>query len=192
MNEKLLDGLIVYEPKIFYDNRGYFYESYNAKKYKDLGIDAEFVQDNESMSKAMTIRGLHWQAGDFAQSKLVRVVKGAVIDFVLDIRKSSDTFGKMEFVFISTSNKVQFYVPKGFAHGFIALEPDTIFSYKCDNYYNKESERGVNMLDPALELEKNLNEYIAKIGSYKINFEKIVISDKDKLHPNLKDAIDLF
>lgn len=192
MNEKLLDGLIVYEPKIFYDNRGYFYESYNAKKYKDLGIDTEFIQDNESMSKAMTIRGLHWQARDFAQSKLVRVVKGAVIDFVLDIRKSSDTFGKMEFVFISASNKVQFYVPKGFAHGFIALEPDTIFSYKCDNYYNKESERGVNMLDPALELEKNLNDYISKIGSYKINFEKIVISDKDKLHPNLKDAIDLF
>lgn len=192
MNEKLLDGLIIYEPKIFYDNRGYFYESYNAERYRSLGISTNFVQDNESMSKAMTMRGLHWQAGEFAQSKLVRVIKGAVIDFVLDIRKESKTFGKMEFVFISAANKIQFYVPKGFAHGFIALESDTIFSYKCDIYYSKESERGVNMLDPALELENNLNEYAASIGSYKMNFNKIVISDKDKLHPNLADAVDLF
>lgn len=192
MDEKLLDGLIVYEPKIFYDNRGYFYESYNSERYKNIGIDADFVQDNESLSKAMTIRGLHWQAGDFAQAKLVRVIRGAVIDFVLDIRKESETFGKFQFVFLSSANKVQFYVPKGFAHGFVALNSDTIFSYKCDNYYNKESERGINMLDPALELDEKLNEFMSSIGSYKIDFDKIVISEKDKLHPNLADAVDLF
>lgn len=192
MDAKLLDGLIVYSPNVFFDNRGYFYESYNKEKMLNLGIDANFVQDNESKSKVMTIRGLHWQAGEFAQAKLVRVIQGAVIDFVLDIRKSSPSFGKFEFVLLTGSNKIEFYVPRGFAHGFIALDNDTIFSYKCDNFYNKESERGINMLDPKLDLLNKIKHFMKNKMSYSIDVERVIISDKDKLHPNFEEAVDLF
>ena len=192
MDAKLLDGLIVYSPNVFFDNRGYFYESYNKEKMLNLGIDANFVQDNESKSKVMTIRGLHWQAGEFAQAKLVRVIQGAVIDFVLDIRKSSPSFGKFEFVLLTGSNKIEFYVPRGFAHGFIALDNDTIFSYKCDNFYNKESERGINMLDPKLDLLNKIKHFMKNKMSYSIDVERVIISDKDRLHPNFEEAVDLF
>ncbi len=168
-----MEGLVLIEPKIFSDERGYFYETYSVQKFKDLGIDADFVQDNQSFSSKGTLRGLHFQKPPYAQAKLVRVIKGKVIDIAVDIREGSKTYGTFEMVELSEENHLQFFIPIGFAHGFITLEKDTIFCYKCSNYYNKESEGGILWSDPSLHIDW---------GS-----EKPRVSDKDLLLPTLEN-----
>ena len=162
-------------PVIHKDARGYFAETYNEERYVKAGITARFVQDNESCSSRGVLRGLHWQAGEHCQAKLVRVIRGAVWDVAVDIRKGSPTFGRHVSVVLTGENKRQFYIPRGFAHGFIVLEDDTLFSYKCDNLYCPEADRGMLFSDPALGIE--WPEVDAKIE----------LSDKDRKHPLLKD-----
>ena len=148
-----IEGLKIIEPQVFGDHRGWFVEQYNAERYKEAGIWADFVQDNESFSSKGVIRGLHWQAGEHAQAKLVRVIQGAVWDVAVDIRKGSPTFGKHVSVVLTGENKKQFFIPRGFAHGFIVLEDNTLFSYKCDNLYCPQADRGMLFSDPALQIE---------------------------------------
>ena len=168
-------GVKIIEPDVFRDARGYFVETYNAERYKAAGIMADFVQDNESFSMRGVIRGLHWQAGEHAQAKLVRVIKGAVLDVAVDIRKGSPTYGKYAYAKLTAENHLQFYIPRGFAHGFIVLEDGTLFSYKCDNFYCKASERGMRFDDPALGIEW------PDLGM------ELTLSEKDMKHPQLKD-----
>jgi len=188
MNEVLPKGLLILHPNVFGDDRGYFFESYNKKRMETVDVNDNFVQDNESCSCKNVLRGLHYQLNPCAQSKLVRVVKGEVIDFVLDIRRSSDTFGKMYFVYLSSDNKTQFYVPHGFAHGFISLADDTIFAYKCDNYYSKDCERGISLFDNSLKIFDNLNLFANRSLGINLDFNDIITSDKDKKHPDFKNA----
>jgi len=149
-----LIGCFVIEPEIYFDKRGYFLESFNQKEFnRNLGLDINFIQDNESLSSRGVLRGLHYQAGDFAQAKLIRVTKGAVLDVVVDIRKESKTFGQHFSIHLSEDNKKQVFIPRGFAHGFLTYENDTIFSYKCDNYYDKASEKGIIYNDPTLAID---------------------------------------
>lgn len=162
-------------PDVFRDVRGYFVETYNAERYAKAGITAHFVQDNESKSSRGVLRGLHWQAGEHAQAKLVRVIRGAVWDVAVDIRKGSPTFGRHVSCELTAENGRQFFVPRGFAHGFVVLEDDTLFSYKCDNLYCKESERGMKFDDPALGIQW------PDVGV------EFLLSEKDKVHPQLKD-----
>ena len=166
-------------PKIFRDARGYFMETYNAERYKAAGIDANFVQDNESCSAKGVIRGLHWQAGEHAQAKLVRVLRGSVWDVAVDIRKGSPTFGKYVAATLTAENGHQFYIPRGFAHGFIVLEDNTVFAYKCDNLYCPQAERGLMYNDPAISIPWPT-----------LDVESI-LSDKDLKHPQLAE-IDAF
>lgn len=161
-----LDGLFELEPKVFGDERGYFFESYRREVYQELGIENDFVQDNESFSVKGTLRGLHYQEEPFAQAKLVRVVKGKVLDVALDIRKDSPTFGKHHQVILDAEKHNMFLVPAGFAHGFVALE-DSVFFYKCSNYYNKEREGGILWNDPSLGINWGI--------------ENPIVSDKDRL-----------
>ena len=162
-------------PKIFRDARGYFVETYNAERYKAAGIDANFVQDNESCSAKGVIRGLHWQAGAHAQAKLVRVLRGAVWDVAVDIRKGSPTFGKYVAARLTAENGHQFYIPRGFAHGFMVLEDDTAFAYKCDNFYCPQAERGLMYNDPTVNIPwPSLD--VAPL-----------LSDKDLKHPQLSE-----
>ncbi|MGY6743728.1 MAG: dTDP-4-dehydrorhamnose 3,5-epimerase [Cecembia sp.] len=167
-----INGCLLIEPPVFKDNRGYFLESFNQKSLLEhSGIQTQFVQDNESMSNFGVIRGLHIQKGKFSQAKLVRVVQGKVLDVVVDVRMESPTFGEIFTQEISAKNKLQMFIPKGCLHGFSVLENQTIFSYKCDEYYHPESETGVNPLDPIL----NIN--------WGIEPSKALISEKDlKLH----------
>ena len=169
------EGLYIIEPTIFKDERGYFYETYNERRYKEAGIDYKFVQDNESKSSYGTIRGLHFQKGEFAQAKLVRCLQGTVLDVVVDIRQDSKTFGKHYSVELTGDNKLQFMVPRGFAHGFSVLSETAIFSYKCDNIYNKESEGGIIYNDPALNID------------WKIKKGSEILSEKDKKHPTFNE-----
>ena len=162
-------------PDVFRDARGYFVETYNAERYAKAGITAHFVQDNESKSSRGVLRGLHWQAGEHAQAKLVRVIRGAVWDVAVDIRKGSPTFGRHVSCELTAENGRQFFVPRGFAHGFVVLEDDTLFSYKCDNLYCKASERGMKFDDPALGIRW------PDVGV------EFLLSEKDKVHPPLKD-----
>ena len=148
-----IQDLVLIQPDVFPDQRGYFFESFQKEKFLNLGIDAEFVQDNESMSQKNVLRGLHFQLPPFAQGKLVRVVKGAVLDVAVDLRKSSTTYGKWVSVTLDAKNKLMAWIPVGFAHGFLTLEDDTIFQYKCTNYYNKASEAGIIWNDPTLGIE---------------------------------------
>ena len=141
--DTILDGVKIIAPSVFVDDRGYFFESFNDKEFREKVCDTTFVQDNQSKSCKGTLRGLHWQAPPFAQSKLVRVTKGAVIDVAVDVRVGSPTFGQHVAVKLSDENNFQLFIPRGFAHGFVALTDDVIFQYKCDNFYNKESERAV-------------------------------------------------
>ncbi len=166
-----IKGLYIIEPKIFEDDRGYFYESYNRDQLLKYGIDIEFVQDNQSLSHKNVLRGLHYQNEPYAQDKLVRVIKGSVIDIAVDIRKDSPTYGKWIKVFLSEKNKLSFLIPKGFAHGFITLEDNTIFSYKCSNVYNKQSEGGIIWNDPTIDID------------WGVDIEDIIISDKDSILP---------
>lgn len=170
-----IEGVLVIEPDVHGDSRGWFVEQYNEARYKAAGVTADFVQDNESFSSKGVVRGLHWQAGEHCQAKLVRVIKGAVWDVAVDIRKASPTFGKYVSVILTGDNKKQFFIPRGFAHGFVVLEDETLFSYKCDNLYCKESERGLMFDDPALGIEWP-----------KIDVE-IKLSDKDRKHPPLAE-----
>jgi len=170
-----IEGVLVIEPDVHGDSRGWFVEQYNAERYKAVGITANFVQDNESFSSKGVVRGLHWQAGEHCQAKLVRVIRGAVWDVAVDIRKGSPTFGKYVSVILTGDNKKQFFIPRGFAHGFVVLEDETLFSYKCDNLYCKESERGLMFNDPALGIKWP-----------EIDVE-IKLSDKDQKHPPLAE-----
>jgi dTDP-4-dehydrorhamnose 3,5-epimerase len=149
-----LEGVYIIEPKVFGDARGYFFESYSKERFfQETGYDIDFVQDNESMSSYGVLRGLHFQKGEHAQSKLVRVVRGKVLDVAVDIRKGSPTFGKHVSVELSGDNHRQLFIPRGFAHGFVVLSDDVIFAYKCDNVYCKAAEKGMRFDDPALCIE---------------------------------------
>ncbi|MCB4807294.1 dTDP-4-dehydrorhamnose 3,5-epimerase [Tamlana sp. 62-3] len=177
VSETKLKGCFILEPKVFNDSRGYFLESFNQKTFKEkTGVTINFVQDNESLSSRGVLRGLHFQKGDFAQAKLVRAVKGSVLDIVVDIRKDSLTFGEHVAVELSEENKKQLFVPRGFAHGFVVLSETALFSYKCDNFYNKASEGGIIYND------KNLN------IDWKLNESEFIISEKDLVLPTLEMA----
>lgn len=172
-----IEGVKIIEPDVFGDDRGWFVEQYNKARYQAAGITSDFVQDNESFSSKGVVRGLHWQASPHTQAKLVRVIRGAVWDVAVDIRKGSPTYGKHVAAVLSAENKRQFFIPRGFAHGFIVLEDNTLFSYKCDNLYCKEADRGLLFSDPALEIEWP-----------KVDVE-LKLSEKDMKHPSL-DAIE--
>lgn len=169
--------LLVIEPKVWKDNRGYFYESYNAKILAEAGVDVTFVQDNQSFSQKGTLRGLHAQKAPFAQGKLVRVLQGKVLDVAVDIRKDSPTYGQHYSIELSGENHKQLWVPPGFLHGFLTLEDNTIFTYKVSNYYDKESEIGVIWNDPDLNIE----------WSREIPEAALLLSDKDIVLPAFKD-----
>ncbi len=145
--------LLVITPQIFADDRGYFFESYNKKKYEEAGIPSTFVQDNQSLSQKGVLRGLHFQLPPYAQAKLVSVVKGAVLDVAVDIRKNSATYGQHFSIILSEENKCQLFIPEGFAHGFVTLEDNTIFTYKCSNFYHKPSEQSIIYNDPNLAID---------------------------------------
>lgn len=155
-----IEGLLVLKPTVFADARGYFFESYNEQVFAQAGITEKFVQDNQSCSKRGVVRGLHFQKPPFAQAKLVRVIRGSVMDVAVDIRRGSPTFGEHVSVFLSAENQLQFYLPAGFAHGFVALEDDTIFAYKCSNFYNKTSEGCIRYDDPTLNIDWGMDEVI--------------------------------
>lgn len=174
--------LFVIEPKIWKDPRGYFYESFSAKVFKDAGIEANFVQDNQSFSQKGTLRGLHAQKAPFAQGKLVRVIQGKVLDVAVDIRKDSATYGQHFSIELSGENHKQLWVPPGFLHGFLTLEDHTIFTYKVTNYYDKDSELGILWNDADLNI--NWSESIAK--------EDLLLSDKDLILPSFKDLVTPF
>lgn len=172
--DTILDGVKIIAPTVFVDDRGYFFESFNDKEFREKVCDTTFVQDNQSKSCKGTLRGLHWQAPPFAQSKLVRVTKGAVIDVAVDVRIGSPTFGQHVAVKLSDENNFQLFIPRGFAHGFVALTDDVIFQYKCDNFYNKESERAVRWDS----IKWDFDEY---------NISEPLLSDKDKVHKLLSE-----
>lgn len=175
--ETKLKGCFILEPTVFKDSRGYFFESFNQNNFNKLiGHHINFIQDNESFSIKGTLRGLHYQKNDFAQAKLVRVIKGSVLDIAVDIRKDSSTFGEHVSLELSEANKKQMFIPRGFAHGFIVLSDTAIFSYKCDNFYNKDSEGGIIYNDKDL----NIN--------WKLNQEELVISEKDLKLPPFKQV----
>ena len=175
--ETKIAGVKILEPDVHRDTRGYFAETYNAGRYAEVGIDAVFVQDNESCSQKGVLRGLHWQAAPWTQAKLVRVIRGAVWDVVVDIRKGSATYGQHVAAELSAENGLQFYLPRGFAHGFMVLQDDTLFSYKCDNLYCPTADRGLRFDDPDLGIAW------PDIGI------PLTLSEKDKRHPML-DAIE--
>ena len=175
-----IDGLVVLKPTIFKDNRGYFMESYNQKNINKLVGNVNFVQDNESESSRGVLRGLHFQKPPYAQAKLVRCLKGSVLDVVLDLRKDSKTYGIFETILLTEENKKQLFIPKGFAHGFVVLSETAIFSYKVDNYYNPDSESGVLWNDLDLNID------------WKINKKEIIVSEKDKSLPTFNNIINPF
>ena len=167
----------VIEPKIFEDDRGYFYESFNAVQFNnETGLNVNFVQDNQSKSNKGVLRGLHYQVGEHAQAKLVRVLQGSVQDIAVDLRKNSPTFGKYFSIILSGENHKQLFVPRGFAHGFLVLEDNTIFAYKCDNFYNKESEGGMIYNDETINVKWELAQ------------SDYILSEKDTILPNLETA----
>lgn len=175
-----IEGVVIIEPRLFKDGRGYFFESFSERDFNRQVRTVRFVQDNESKSCYGVLRGLHFQKPPFAQSKLVRVVKGAVLDVAVDIRVGSPTFGKHVAVELTGDNHRQFFIPRGFAHGFSVLTDEVVFQYKCDNFYAPQSERAIAWNDPALGID------------WKIPAEKAVLSEKDTHHPLLKDAPWLF
>ena len=171
-----IEGVMIIEPKVFGDARGYFLESFNAKEFAEkTGLNINFVQDNESMSSYGVMRGLHFQRPPFTQSKLVRCVKGAVLDVAVDIRKGSPTYGKHVAVELTEENHRQFFVPRGFAHGFAVLSDVAVFQYKCDNFYAPQADGGISILDDSLGID------------WKIPTEKALLSEKDTKHALLKD-----
>lgn len=176
-----IEGVVIIEPRIFGDERGYFFESFNAAEFAaKVGIDTLFVQDNESKSKRGVLRGLHFQKGKAAQSKLVRVIAGRVIDVAVDIRRGSPTFGKHVAVELTGENHRQMFIPRGFAHGFVVLSDEALFQYKCDNLYAPQQEGAIAWDDPALGID------------WQIAPDEIILSEKDKHHPRLAEATELF
>jgi len=172
-----LEGCFIIEPKIILDERGYFMESFNEKTFqKGVGQEVHFVQDNQSYSSKGVLRGMHYQTGEHAQAKLVRVLQGEVLDVAVDIRPDSPTYGQYEAVVLSGENHKQFFVPRGFAHGFLVLSDTATFFYKCDNFYNKESEGGIIYNDKTINID------------WSFPLEKLMISEKDKIQPNLENA----
>lgn len=171
-----IPDLLIIKPRVFEDERGYFFESYNEKIFGKKGLDLSFVQDNESKSGYGVIRGLHYQLAPYSQTKLVRVIEGKVFDVAVDLRDNSPTFGQWSGIELSADNKIQFLIPKGFAHGFSVLSKSAVFIYKCDNLYNLEAERGINFNDPFL----NIN--------WRVTPDKAIISPKDKVFPNFNKA----
>lgn len=169
-------GLLVITPKVFRDDRGYFLETFNIKKLEEAGINTSFVQDNESKSTQGVIRGLHYQLNPYAQGKLVRVIAGTVYDVAVDLRKDSPTFGQWYGVELSGENKKQFYIPRGFAHGFSVLSETAVFAYKCDAYYHPEAERGIRFDDPELNVD------------WKVDVQKAVVSAKDEANVSFAEA----
>jgi dTDP-4-dehydrorhamnose 3,5-epimerase len=169
------EDLVLLEPKVFGDHRGYFLESYNEDTFLNLGLKYKFVQDNESFSSFGTLRGLHFQRGEFAQAKLVRVLKGKVLDVVVDLRPESKTFKKFSTFELSEENKRILMVPRGFAHGFVVLSQEALFQYKCDNFYSPENESGIIWNDPDLNID------------WKISDQEVIISEKDAKLSFLRD-----
>ncbi len=171
-----IPDLIVLSPKIFFDDRGYFYESYNKNSFKNTtGLDIDFVQDNESKSSRGVVRGLHYQLPPYAQSKLIRVIKGEILDVAVDIRENSETYGEVFSIILNEDNKKMLFIPRGFAHGFSVLSEKAIINYKCDNFYNKSSESGIIYNDSSLNIDWKIKDAI--------------ISEKDKSHPSFGNHI---
>ena len=175
-----IEGVVIVEPDVFGDDRGYFFESWSQAKFDVAVRPVRFVQDNESKSRYGVLRGLHYQKGRHAQSKLVRVVKGAVLDVAVDIRRGSPTFGRYVAVELTAENKRQLFVPRGFAHGFSVLSGEAVFQYKCDNLYAPQSEGAIAWNDPSIGID------------WRIAPEDVILSAKDSSHPMLCDAVDLF
>lgn len=171
-----IPGLVVIEPRVLEDDRGYFFETFHEERYREAGIIKPFIQDNESRSVKGVVRGLHYQLGEASQAKLVRVVQGKVFDVAIDLRKGSPTFGKWFGVQLDENNKKQLYVPRGFAHGFSVLSETAIFTYKCDNLYNREAERSINPFDKSLGID------------WKLNSDECLVSEKDKNAPAFETA----
>lgn len=175
-----IEGVVIIEPRIFKDDRGYFFESYSERDFNEQVREVKFVQDNESKSSYGVLRGLHFQKPPYAQSKLVRVIKGAVLDVAVDIRKGSPTFGQHVAVELTAENHRQLFIPRGFAHGFSVLSDEVLFQYKCDNFYAPQSEGALAWDDPDLNID------------WRIPADKVILSEKDKKHYQLKDAEWLF
>ena len=175
-----IEGVVIIEPRIFKDDRGYFFESFSQREFEEKVCKTTFVQDNESKSSYGVLRGLHFQKPPFAQSKLVRVIKGAVLDVAVDIRKGSPTFGQYVSVELTGENHRQFFIPRGFAHGFSVLSEEVIFQYKCDNFYSPQSEGAIAWNDSDLNID------------WRIPVEEVVLSEKDSKHPKLKDWQSVF
>ena len=175
-----LDGVVIIEPKIFRDSRGYFFESFSQREFEEKVCKINFVQDNESMSSYGVMRGLHFQRPPFTQAKLVRCVKGAVLDVAVDIRKDSPTYGQHVAVELSEDNHYQMFIPHGFAHGFSVLSETAVFQYKCDQFYHPESDAGISILDKSLGID------------WRLPTDKAILSDKDTRHPLFKDFVTPF
>lgn len=180
IEKTFINDLVIVEPNIIEDERGYFFEAYNKTKFSDLGINIKFVQDNQSYSKRGTLRGLHYQNPPFAQTKLIRVLEGEIIDVVVDLRKNSSTYGKSFSLLLSAENKRQLLVPQGFAHGFSVVSENASVLYKCDQFYNKASEGGIKFNDPSLNIDWGISSIHA------------IVSEKDKTLPNIEDCNSLF
>lgn len=170
-----IEGVVIIEPRLFKDDRGYFFESFSQREFTEKVRKVDFVQDNESKSSYGVLRGLHFQKPPYAQSKLVRVIKGSVLDVAVDIRKGSPTFGEHVAVELTEENHRQFFIPRGFAHGFVVLTEEVIFQYKCDNFYSPQSEGAIAWNDPDLNID------------WRIPVEEVILSEKDSKHPKLKD-----
>ncbi|MDR3273930.1 MAG: dTDP-4-dehydrorhamnose 3,5-epimerase [Puniceicoccales bacterium] len=176
--ETEIAGVYVITPKVFFDGRGYFFESYNWETFHKTGIDGVFVQDNQSLSTYGVIRGLHCQLGKYAQGKLVRVLRGKILDVAADIRRESPTYGQHVAVELSDENKKQLFIPRGFVHGFSTLSEETVVAYKCDNEYNRAAELGIAFDDPDLAID------------WQIPPEKMILSPRDREHGRLRDVVD--
>ncbi len=166
-----IEGLKIFEPRVFEDGRGYFYEAYNEELFKAASITKSFVQDNQAKSTRGVLRGLHYQVGEYAQAKLVRVIEGEVLDMVVDIREGSATYGQWFSLLLSAENKRQLFIPRGFAHGYLVLSPTAEFFYKCDNFYSKAHEGGIIYNDPRLSID------------WRFDLNEVVLSEKDKQLP---------
>lgn len=169
-------GLMIFEPKVFEDSRGYFFESFNESLCKAEGIDIHFVQDNQARSTYGVVRGLHYQLAPYAQTKFIRVLSGSILDVVVDIRKGSPTYGKVFSLELNDTNKLQLFIPKGFAHGYSVLSPTAEVFYKCDEFWNRDAEGGISLLDESLAID------------WQVPRDKMIISDKDLLYPSIADC----
>lgn len=179
VEETKLKGCYIIHDTVFEDSRGYFFESFNKQKFESLtGIKVEFVQDNQSKSTKGVLRGLHFQKGEHAQAKLVRVIEGSVLDVAVDLRKESQTFGQYVAVELTATNRLQFFIPRGFGHGFLVLSEKATFFYKCDNFYNKESDGGVIYNDPTINID------------WRMDTDELILSEKDANQPTLHQIKD--